>query len=114
MYIRGLGTDRDDFARLAVAFLALIFVRHRIWDAVHSAVGRLEGHGHAPPGDRQRRILAVGIPDIGQRGPAVRAVEEQARLARAPAILPVPAEAFDDRSEVRMGGEVGVITCKFW
>src|SRR3546814_3353642 len=40
--IARLGPDRDDFAGEAVAFLALILVRHRVADAVRFAIGALE------------------------------------------------------------------------
>src|SRR3546814_19968450 len=65
-----LRPDRHDRTVQAVAFLALILVRHRIADAVRLAIGALERHRHAAPAARPRRILAIGVPDIGQGGPA--------------------------------------------
>ncbi len=94
--IARLGTDRDHRPVDPVAFLALVLVRHRIADAVRFAIGALERHRHAAPAERERRILAIGIPDIGQRHPARRAVDEQPRLDRAPAVDVRPAEAFDE------------------
>src|SRR3546814_16740042 len=58
--IARLGPDRDDFAGEAVAFLALILVRHRVADAVRFAIGALEAYRNPPSAQRQRRILEIG------------------------------------------------------
>src|SRR3546814_17326516 len=64
--------------------------------AVRFAIGALEAYRNPPSAQRQRRILAVGVPDIGQGGPARRAVDQQARFDRPPAVHIRPTEAFDE------------------